>query len=166
MKKGISLIVLVITIVIIIILAGAVILNLADKNPIDSARIAAVMSEQSDINTGVTLYLSSVGTSERDGWHFVVKEGATAIDANALDAAGDVIGAGYYELADVTVLCGETLTSENPFPGSVTNLLSKLGITSSKYAAKTANWKTVMNASGNVKLVQVKDGNVVVATAE
>ena len=43
-KKGISLIVLVITIIVIIILAGAVILNLASNNPIDQARKAAFLA--------------------------------------------------------------------------------------------------------------------------
>ncbi len=43
MKMGISLIVLVITIIVIIILAGAVILNLTNNNPMDSARIAKLV---------------------------------------------------------------------------------------------------------------------------
>jgi alpha-tubulin suppressor-like RCC1 family protein len=45
MKKGISLITIIITIIVIVILAGAVILNLSKNNPIESANKAAFLSD-------------------------------------------------------------------------------------------------------------------------
>ena len=57
MKKGISLIVLVITIIIVIILAGAVILNLSNNNPVEMATEAKnksnIMTEQEAINLAI-----------------------------------------------------------------------------------------------------------------
>jgi flagellar basal body-associated protein FliL len=55
MKKGISLIVLVITIIVIIILAGAVILSLADNNPIASANKATCLSDVANFKSAVAL---------------------------------------------------------------------------------------------------------------
>ncbi len=54
-NKGISLIVLVITIIVIIILAGAVILSLADSNPIESANKAACLSDVANFKSAVAL---------------------------------------------------------------------------------------------------------------
>lgn len=59
-KKGISLIVLVITIIVIIILAGAVILNLTQNNPMDSARIAKVTQERESLESAILLYSQKV----------------------------------------------------------------------------------------------------------
>ncbi len=56
MKKGISLIVLVITIIVIIILAGAVILNLSQNNPIESARKAQFYSAVDSFRDELNLY--------------------------------------------------------------------------------------------------------------
>ena len=58
-KKGISLIVLVITIIVIIILAGAVILNVTKNNPMDSAKIAKVLQEREAVEGAVTLYVGA-----------------------------------------------------------------------------------------------------------
>lgn len=54
--KGISLIVLVITIIVIIILAGAVILGLADNNPIEQAAKATFISDLRNFETELLLY--------------------------------------------------------------------------------------------------------------
>ena len=59
-KKGISLIVLVITIIVIIILAGAVILNLTQNNPINSAKVAKIVQERESLESSISLYLSRV----------------------------------------------------------------------------------------------------------
>ncbi len=59
MKKGISLIVLVITIIVIIILAGAIILNLTKNNPIDSARIAKIVQEKESLESAMMLYVNT-----------------------------------------------------------------------------------------------------------
>ncbi len=59
MKKGISLIVLVITIIVIIILAGAVILSLANNNPIASANRATVLSDVANFKSAVALDFAS-----------------------------------------------------------------------------------------------------------
>ncbi len=58
-NRGVSLIVLVITILVIIILAGAVILSLADNNPINSATEATFKSNLQGYKSELTLYLTS-----------------------------------------------------------------------------------------------------------
>ncbi len=55
-KKGISLIVLIITIIVIIILAGAVILNLSNNNPMDSARKAKFLNDIDTFKSELSLY--------------------------------------------------------------------------------------------------------------
>ena len=57
MKKGISLIVLIITIIIILILTGAVILSFVDNNPIDRANEAVFKSDVSNLKSSVVLYV-------------------------------------------------------------------------------------------------------------
>jgi len=59
MKKGISLIVLVITIIVIIILAGAVVLSLSKNNPISSATEATFKANLSEYNNELTMFISS-----------------------------------------------------------------------------------------------------------
>jgi hypothetical protein len=58
-NKGISLIVLVITIIVIIILAGAVILSLADNNPIGTANEAAYKSNISGYNSELAMAVAN-----------------------------------------------------------------------------------------------------------
>ncbi len=59
MKKGISLIVLVITIIVIIILAGSVILSLADNNPISSANESKFKTNTEQYNSELGMVISS-----------------------------------------------------------------------------------------------------------
>lgn len=59
LKKGISLITLVITIIVIIILAGAVILTLSQNNPIQSANQAVFKSNVSGYNDELSLWMTS-----------------------------------------------------------------------------------------------------------
>jgi hypothetical protein len=59
MEKGISLIVLVITIIVIIILAGSVILSLSQNNPILQSKQAAFKSTAETYNSELTLAISS-----------------------------------------------------------------------------------------------------------
>ena len=59
MKRGISLITLIITIVVIIILAAAVILSLTANNPINSAKKAALISNRESIMSSINLYYSN-----------------------------------------------------------------------------------------------------------
>ena len=59
-KKGISLITLVITIVVVIILAAAVILSLNQNNPIQNARVATVVQKKDSIESSVLMYVSSI----------------------------------------------------------------------------------------------------------
>ena len=56
-KQGISLIVLVITIIIIIILAGSVILNLVDNNPIENASEAKIASDLDAFKFDLTIQI-------------------------------------------------------------------------------------------------------------
>jgi alpha-tubulin suppressor-like RCC1 family protein len=58
-NKGISLIVLIITIIVIVILAGTVILSLSTNNPIASAQLAANLSEAGVVQTSLDLYMLS-----------------------------------------------------------------------------------------------------------
>ena len=58
-KYGISLIVLVITIVVIIILAAAVILSLGSNNPINSSRVAKLTQSKDNIESAMSIYISS-----------------------------------------------------------------------------------------------------------
>lgn len=57
-KKGISLIVLVITILVIIVLAGAVILTVSQNNPLDNANKANILSDRVNIQNAATLFYS------------------------------------------------------------------------------------------------------------
>ena len=59
MKRGISLITLIITIVVIIILAAAVILSLTANNPINSAKKASLISNRESIMSAINLYYSN-----------------------------------------------------------------------------------------------------------
>jgi hypothetical protein len=58
-KRGISLIVLVITIIVIIILAGSVILSLSKNNPILSAQEATFKNDMDSVQNGITMYITS-----------------------------------------------------------------------------------------------------------
>jgi hypothetical protein len=58
-RKGISLIVLVITIIVIIILAGTVILSLSKNNPILSAQEATFKNDMDSVQNGITMYITS-----------------------------------------------------------------------------------------------------------
>lgn len=55
MKKGISLITLVITIVVVIILAAAVILSLGSNNPINSSKIASLLQSKASMEDGISI---------------------------------------------------------------------------------------------------------------
>lgn len=67
MKKGISLITLIITIVVIIILAAAVILSLTDNNPINSARVANLLNSKESLQDSILLYNSNIFLKEASG---------------------------------------------------------------------------------------------------
>ena len=83
-KKGISLITLVITIIIVIILAGVVVLNLSNNNPIDNANRAKIFSDidvfKSDLAMQTSsLYIKEMGNlNEEDistgdyGWNILI----------------------------------------------------------------------------------------------
>ncbi len=60
MKKGISLIVLIITIIVIIILAGTIIFNLSNNNPIDSAKIASVLQTKDNVESTLQVHVTSI----------------------------------------------------------------------------------------------------------
>lgn len=58
MKKGISLITLIITIVVVIILAAVVILALGNNNPIDSARLSTVVNSKTNMEACISIVAS------------------------------------------------------------------------------------------------------------
>ena len=66
MKKGISLIVLVITIIVIIILAGAVILSLAQNNPIGQANEATRTHDAGEIESALSMYIGTIMGQYKD----------------------------------------------------------------------------------------------------
>jgi hypothetical protein len=79
-RRGISLIVLVITIIVIIILAGAVILSLADSNPIASANKAVFLSDISNFKSAVALdYASQVAGTTTGAVTYVEGSAVTAL---------------------------------------------------------------------------------------
>ena len=59
MKKGISLIVLIITIIIIMILAGAVILTMSDTDMIAKSQEAIIQNDKANVQDAVTLHLAT-----------------------------------------------------------------------------------------------------------
>lgn len=81
-KNGISLIVLVITIVVIIILAAAVILSLGSNNPINSSRVAKLTQSKDNIESAMSIYVSS---------KFVNTAVAGVTDSEAIVTAEDAV---------------------------------------------------------------------------
>jgi hypothetical protein len=67
-KRGISLIVLVITIIVIVILAGAVILSLSQNNPILSAQEATFKNDMDSLQNELNLYITSKYTQTLGGF--------------------------------------------------------------------------------------------------
>ena len=63
-KKGISLIVLVITILVMIILAGVVIVSLQDNNPIGKAKLAKLQDSVSSVRSSVSQYAATAQASD------------------------------------------------------------------------------------------------------
>ncbi|MEG0510328.1 MAG: hypothetical protein RR594_03415 [Clostridia bacterium] len=59
MKKGMSLIVLVITILVMIILAGVVVVSLSKNNPIETAKTANTLTALSEAQSAVNLYAAN-----------------------------------------------------------------------------------------------------------
>ena len=59
-KKGISLIVLVITILVMIILAGVVIVSLQNDNPVDKAKEAKAKSNEANLRQAVVQYVANL----------------------------------------------------------------------------------------------------------
>ena len=136
MKKGISLIVLVITIIIIIILAGAVILNLSNKNPIDNANLSAALSEQAD--------LTIAPTATEDVTKLATKPGYTVAGSTT------EVEAGYLPLALWTITPNGDVGELTAVSGAT--ILTKAGFTPTKASATevATGYTILMNASGNV----------------
>jgi hypothetical protein len=63
MRKGISLIILVITIIVIIILAGSVVLSLSNSNPVNNAIQAAFKSNIQTYNSDLSINISNLYTN-------------------------------------------------------------------------------------------------------
>ena len=64
LKRGISLIALVITIVVIIILAGAVMLSIANSSIISNANIALIKSDLSSVQDAYLIYIDNLKIKE------------------------------------------------------------------------------------------------------
>lgn len=84
-KKGISLIVLVITIIVIIILAGSVILNLSKNNPIESAKKAKFLSDIDTFKSDLVTYILSKSASTQGRYN----QSLLSADINSLTENGD-----------------------------------------------------------------------------
>ena len=100
MKKGISLIVLVITIIVIIILAGAVIVNLTSEstNTIAKANEAKMESERANIQANVTLRLVNAMAKSGNGKVDVYVGTTKVVDGTSLavSASSNTVKVGYY----------------------------------------------------------------------
>ncbi len=79
MKKGISLIVLVITIIVMIIIAGAIIISLSQTNVIDQATTATEKSNDAEARALVAMVYASNINKATDGWD-------RALDSDVADA--------------------------------------------------------------------------------
>lgn len=99
MKKGISLIVLVITIIVIIILAGAVILSLAQNNPIGQANEATRAHDAGEVESALSMYLGTIMGQFKDQVKLDV-EGDTDITSGTI-AVLSQSGAQLYKNGDV-----------------------------------------------------------------
>jgi hypothetical protein len=82
MKKGISLIVLVITIIVIIILAGAVILSLAQNNPIGQANQATREHDAAEVESALAMFLGTIMGEYRDQVKLNVTEDYAVLSDN------------------------------------------------------------------------------------
>lgn len=110
MKKGISLIVLVITIIVIIILAGAVILSLAKNNPIGQANEATRAHDAGEVESALSMYLGTVMGQYKDQVKLDIdgddlkvladENGDTVLVVNYADAPLYKNGEGKYEAFD------------------------------------------------------------------
>ncbi|MEG2956252.1 MAG: hypothetical protein RR922_05370 [Clostridia bacterium] len=83
MKKGMSLIVLVITILVMIILAGVVVVSLSKNNPIETAKTANTLTALSEAQSAVTLYAANKLAGAADG-STTLKIGAEGADKTEL----------------------------------------------------------------------------------
>lgn len=97
MKKGISLIVLVITIIVLAILAGAVIVSLSGDNTtlISEATDARTASKKASIEAAVSLAYSQAIAR---GWA-KMQDDTSVVDLKALDSTGNVMDAADYAIA-------------------------------------------------------------------
>ena len=90
MKKGISLIVLVITIIVMIIIAGAIIISLNSTNVLDKANTAVSVSNEAELKSAVALaYMNSYAEywdNRDEGAEATAKPNAAAVlqDANVI----------------------------------------------------------------------------------
>lgn len=82
-KKGISLIVLVITILVMIILAGVVIVSLQNDNPINKAKFAKNMDSIQNIRSAITQYAVTAQATESDSETFGDKMNKILKDADS-----------------------------------------------------------------------------------
>ena len=123
MKKGISLIVLIITIIIILILTGAVILSFVDNNPIDTANEAVFKSDVANFKSSLVLYvLDQVDTTTTDSSSLM--EGIDEEDASTIIPEIGTKYENYFKVEDGELVYDATVvTSETQ-----KTWLSELGV--------------------------------------
>ncbi len=92
MKKGISLIVLIITIIVVIILAGAIIISINKNNPINSAKLANLIQEKESLDTSLMLYVTKHTTESLANYNsFDVVKGSVQGTDSLIDLNDEVI---------------------------------------------------------------------------
>lgn len=91
MKKGISLIVLVITILIMIILAGAIIITLSNQNIIGKATWSTFLSDRSNLQDQVTLKYAESMSEGSTPDYTTINMGKFTLDGNAVIYEGEAI---------------------------------------------------------------------------
>jgi len=95
-KKGISLIVLVITIIVIIILAGTVIVSLSKNNPIMSATEATFKASASEYNSELTLLISKK-------YDVSPTFDPSTLNAGVWDGSGSIVGTIKEQILGITI---------------------------------------------------------------
>lgn len=91
MKKGISLIVLVITILVMIILAGAIIITLSNQNIIGKATWSTFLTDRSNIQDQVTLKYAEAMSNGNTPDYSTMDLGDFILQGNTVVYTGDAV---------------------------------------------------------------------------
>ena len=165
MKKGMSLIVLVITILVMIILAGVVVVGLSDNNPIESANAAKALTELSNYSQSASLYAANKLSKgyNADGTQNDTK---LVISGKTAGATEELDGTISFTVTGKKAVKNGAAVTTNPTDATQFFALTEAGYTAigmSKTALNNAMY--VINCNGILKLLVGVDATGVAATA-